>query len=54
MYLGNPEIRLVRKMKGHYNEVRIRKLVDVKDPFLQQLNNRIAIVTPSYFLREII
>ena len=32
----------------------MRKVVDVKDPFLQQLNNGIAMVTPPYFLREII
>jgi hypothetical protein len=54
LYFSNPEIHLVGVMKGHYNDIRMRKVVDIKDPFLQQLNNGIAMVTPSYFLREII
>lgn len=30
LYLGNPEIHLVGVMRGHYNDVRMRKVVDVK------------------------
>jgi hypothetical protein len=54
IYYGNPEIHLVGVMKGHYNDVRMRKVVNLKDELLQQLNNGIAMVTPSYFLREIL
>jgi hypothetical protein len=54
LHSGTVEIYFVGIMKGHYNDVRMTRVVDVKDNVLRELNNGIALVTPSYLLQEIL
>jgi hypothetical protein len=51
---GEPETYLFGVLKGHYNDIRLRKFVDLEDNILQSLNNGIAMITPSYLIREIL
>jgi hypothetical protein len=39
---------------SHYNDIRKQKVVEIKDIVLHELNTGIAMITPSYPLRELL
>jgi hypothetical protein len=50
----NSNIFLLGILKGHYNDIRLRKFIDLEDNVLQSLNNGIAMITPSYLIRDVL
>jgi hypothetical protein len=52
--MGGPEIYLAGVMKGHYNDFRINPVLELKDNILRELNTGIALVTPAYYITEIL
>lgn len=54
IFFNDPETYLLGIIKGHYNDIRIEKLADYQDNVLQELNNGLSMITPSYLLRDIL
>lgn len=54
IHFGNPEVYLAGVMKGHYDDLIISPVLEVKDNILRELNSGIAAITPCYLLKEIL
>jgi hypothetical protein len=54
IHYGNPELYLAGVMKGHYNDYRISPVLELKDNIFRELNVGIALITPCYYIEEIL